>query len=95
MSRYRTERRLRGILRQLARLREELYVVEEQLVPVTDEAAEYRLRALVSETPVAERQYRRAQCHAERLRRHRTKVLERISRLETDQDAILDKMAGT
>ena len=95
MSRDRIERRLRGIGRQLSALKTDLLVCEEQLLQVSDEADESRLRALVSETPIAEREYREANRHAERLRRHRDEIAERIARLEADQDALLDRFSAS
>ena len=95
MSRDRIERRLRGIGRQLSALRTDLRVCEEQLVQVSDEADESRLRALVSETPIAEREYREARRHVERLRLHRDEIAERIARLEADQDALLDRFSAS
>ena len=68
---------------------------DEQLVQVSDEAHECRLRALVSETPLAEREYREAQRHADRLRRHRDEIAERIARLEADQDTLLDRFSAS
>ena len=91
----RIERRLRGVSRQLSALRADLRVCEEQLVQVTDEADESRLRALVSETPLAEREYREARRHAERLSRHRDELVERIASLEADQDALLDRLTAS
>ena len=93
--RDRIERRLRVIGRELGALRTDLRVAEEQLDQVSDEADESRLRALVSETPIAEREYREAQRHAERLRRHRDEIAERITRLEADQDALLDGFSAS
>ena len=61
---------------------------------VTDEADECRLRALVSETPLAEREHREARRHAERLRCHRDELAERVARLEADQDALLDRFTA-
>ena len=95
MSRDRIERRLRGVGRQLSALRTDLRVCEEQLDQVNDEAAECRLRALVSETPLAEREHREAQRHAERLRRHRDEIAARVARLEADQDALLDRFSAS
>ena len=93
MSRERIERRLQGIGRQLGALRTDLRVCEEQLVQVADDADEARLRALVSETPLAEREHREAQRHAERLRSHRDEIAARIDRMEADQDALLDRLS--
>lgn len=75
-------------------LRTDLRVCEEQLVQVSEEADECRLRALVSETPLAEREYREAQRHADRLQRHRNEIAARIVRLEADQDALLDRFTA-
>ena len=94
MSRDRIERRLRGVGQQLNTLRTDLRVCEEQLVQVSEEADECRLRALVSETPLAEREYREAQRHADRLKRHRDEIAARIVRLEADQDALLDRFTA-
>ena len=95
MSRDRIERRLRGVGRQLSALRADLRVCDEQLLQVSDDADESRLRALVSETPLAEREYREAQRHADRLQRHRDEISQRIARLEADQDALLDRFTAS
>ena len=95
MSRDRIERRLRGVGRQLSALRGDLRVCEEHLVQVSEEADEFRLRALVSETPLAEREYREAKRHADRLRRHRDEIAARIDRLEADQDTLLDRFSAS
>ena len=76
-------------------LRTDLRVCEDQLVQVCDEADECRLRALVSETPLAEREYREAQRHADRLQQHRDEIAARITRLEADQDALLDRFSAS
>ena len=95
MSRDRIERRLRSLGQQLSTLRADLRVCDDQLVQVTDEADESRLRALVSETPLAEREHREAQRHAQRLGRHRDELAERITRLEADQDVLLDRFTAS
>ena len=95
MSRDRIERRLRGVGRQLNALRGDLRVCDEQLLQVSEEADECRLRALVSETPLAEREYRQAQRHADRLQQHRDELAARIVRLEADQDALLDRFSAS
>ena len=95
MSRDRIERRLQGVGRQLSALRGDLRVCEEQLLQFSDEADESRLRALVSETPIAEREYREAQRHADKLRQHRDEIAERITSLEADQDSLLDRFSSS
>ena len=76
------ERRLSDVATQLRGLRRELAVTDEQLAQLADEADDARLRSLVSETPIAEREHREAARHAEAMDRHRADVLGRSLRLE-------------
>ena len=87
------ERRLRETGVRLRRLREELAVVEEQLAHLVDDADDKSLRALVSETPGAEHEYRDARLHVDAMRRHRQSVVDSIAELEARQDQLLDKMS--
>ncbi len=90
----RIERKLRGIGDQLEALRADLRVCDEQLDQVNDLAEECRIRALVSETPLAERDYREAERHADRLRKFRDELAQRISRLEIQQNNLLDRFTS-
>jgi chromosome segregation ATPase len=92
MTRSMLERRLTEVSEQLKRLRRELAVADEQLAHFAGEADEARLRSLVSETPLAEREHREAQRHAEAMSRHRAELLSSIERLERTQDELLDKL---
>lgn len=94
MSRPSVERRLRDVGGRLRSLRDDLAITEEQLVQLTDEADDARLRALVSETPLAEREHREASRHADTLRRHRDQLELEIERLEVDQDELLDRLTA-
>ena len=85
------ERQLRKVAEQLTALREELRVLEEQLVHFDDAADDARLRSLVSETPAAEQEHRQAQRHADAMKRRRADVAAEIERLETTQDGLLDR----
>jgi flagellar biosynthesis chaperone FliJ len=86
------ERRLIEVATQLKELRRELSVTDEQLTQLADEADDARLRSLVSETPIAEREHREAARHAEAMGRHRTDVVTSIERLEQQQDDLLDRL---
>lgn len=86
------ERRLRRVGQQLRLLRADLRVTEEQLNQLRDEAYDARLRALVSETPLAEREHRRTARHVERLDRHRDRTLAKITELDATQDTLLDRL---
>ena len=86
------ERRLTDVAGRLRALREELRVIDEQLVQLAEEADDNRLRALVSETPLADRELRDAQRHADAMSRRRAEVVEAIVRLEARQDELLDAL---
>ena len=92
MSRWLVERRLSEVAGRLRRLRGELEVVDEQLAFFAEVADEARLRALVSETPVADREHHEAQKHADAMARRRADVLDSIHELERSQDELLDRL---
>jgi chromosome segregation ATPase len=92
MSRSLVERRLSEVAEQLKAVRRELAVADEQLAQLDEEATDARLRAMVSETPIAERDHREAHKHAEAMRRHRAEVASELSRLERSQDELLDRL---
>jgi len=86
------ERRLRDNSHRLQRLREELGVTGEQMEQLAEEAEDARIRAMVSETALAQREYHEAERHAAALARDRAKVEAEIERLERDQDRLLDEL---
>ncbi|HZA88399.1 MAG TPA: hypothetical protein VE466_16140 [Acidimicrobiales bacterium] len=94
MSKSLVERRLTQVAGRLRQLRDELDVSAEQLAHLADAADDARLRALVSETPVADVDHRQAERHAEAMRRHREAVLEEIAKLERSQDELLDRLVA-
>lgn len=69
-------------------------MVDEQLAHLADAADDARLRALVSETPVSDREHREAARHAESMRTHCTVVADEIARLEVAQDELLDRFSA-
>lgn len=78
----------------LRQLREELGVTDEQLEQLADAEDDARLRALVSETPLAGEDHRQASRHAEAMRKHREHVRGEIERLERSQDELLDQFVA-
>ncbi len=94
MSRSILERRLLDVADRLKRLRAEASVLAEQVEHFESEATDAELRALVSETPVADHDARAARRHADAHRRQRDDLLRSISELEREQDALLDRMAA-
>jgi chromosome segregation ATPase len=94
MPRPQLERRLAELSDQLKNLRRELAIAEEQLAHLAGEADDARLRALVSETPLAEREHHEAQRHADAMARHRDELLTGIGRVERAQDDLLDQLTA-
>lgn len=94
MSRSLVERRLSEVSTRLRQLRDDLRVSDEQLALLADAADDARLRSLLSETPLADREHHDAQRHAEAMQRHRADLLEGIARLEQTQDELLDRLTA-
>jgi hypothetical protein len=91
MSKSLVERRLAEVSSRLRQLRDDLAVSDEQLAHLAEAADDARLRSLVSETPLADREHHDAQRHADAMQRHRAELLETIARLEQTQDELLDR----
>lgn len=92
MSKWLVERKLSEAAERLRQLRSELGVVDEQLASLADAADEARLRAMVSETPMADREHREAQKHADAMARHRAQLVTQIAELERSQDELLERL---
>ncbi|MGA2803885.1 MAG: hypothetical protein ABSF89_05770 [Acidimicrobiales bacterium] len=92
MKRDEVERRLLDVHARLVRARQELAVAEEQLDLFLETAEEARIRALVSETPLADRDWQDAQRHAEAMIRGRDNASARVVELERAQDELLSKL---
>jgi hypothetical protein len=94
MAKWLVERRLSGVGQRLRSLREELAIIDEQLAQLDDEADDARIRSLVSETPLAEREHHDAERHAAAMAARRQEVLVSIAELEQRQDALLDELTA-
>lgn len=94
MGRTLIERRLKDVSDRLRTVARDLAVAEDQLAHLVDEADEARLRALVSETPLAGKDHREAQRHAEAMRRHRDELAVEVRQLEAAQDGLLDRLVA-
>ena len=87
------ERRLKMLSRRLAQLREDLSLADEQLAHFAEESDDARIRALVSETPLSDHEHREAERSTFAMSRHRDDLVEKIARVEAEQDALLDKLS--
>ena len=94
MSRSMVERKLLEVSERLKQLRAELRLTDEQALHFADVADDARLRALVSETPLADRDHHDAQRHADAMNRHRDEVQSTIDQLERRQDELLDRLTA-
>jgi len=93
MSRTLLQRRLIDVSDRLKRLRAELAVSDEQVAFFEAEADDARLRSLVSETPLADAEAREVRRHADAQARQREGLRRAVRELESEQDALLDRMA--
>ena len=92
MSRALIERRLTDVATRLRKLRDDLGVAEEQLRHFLSDEDDTRVRAIVAENGLAEREHRGAKRAAEAMARHRDQVKSEIAKLEKTQDDLLDEM---
>jgi hypothetical protein len=92
MHRVLVERRIRDVHARLVRAREELAVLDEQLAVVLDSADEARVRALVSETPLATQEHNEATRHADAMAKARDALQKTVVDLEHRQDELLDNL---
>jgi hypothetical protein len=90
----RFQKSLADIGEQLNKARDELRIVEEQLLFQMDVVEEAKTRALVAETPLADREHQEAARDLERIRRSRDEATAKIAELHAEQDRLLDKMIG-
>jgi len=90
MARSRIERQLSDVGKRLKSLRGDLSVAEQALAQVDYEADEARLRALVSETPLAQKEHEQVRRQVDVNRRNRDELKDEIEKLEMRQDELLD-----
>ena len=91
----RIHKNLSDLADQLTRAREDLRIIEEQLVFQTDVVEEAKTRMLVSETPVADQEFRIARDDLDRLGHQRERLTAEVDELRREQDRLLDRMLGS
>lgn len=79
----------------LVRARQQLAILNEQLVAYDDDADDTRIRSLVSDSPEAAHDHTDASRHANAAGRSRTALLSTINELEQAQDDLLDRLVST
>ncbi|MQA99271.1 MAG: hypothetical protein GEU78_03110 [Actinobacteria bacterium] len=91
----RIERNLNALTDHLNQAREELRIVEEQILFQMDVVEETKTRMLVSETPLADRDHHEARADHERMLKERARIQARMAELQREQDRLLDRMLGS
>ncbi|MHB8218855.1 MAG: hypothetical protein ACYDHU_00815 [Acidimicrobiales bacterium] len=94
MQRFLLERRIRDVHQRLVRAREELAVLDEQLAVVSEESEEARVRALVSETPLAAHEYSEIRRHADAMQRARVSQQSAVDELARRRDELLARVGS-
>ncbi len=92
MSRVAIEGRLREVTDRIRRAREELAVLDEQLVVFRETADETRLQALVDEAPLSNAEHHEARRHAEAHEKSRARVAASLEELQQSRDDLLDRL---
>jgi hypothetical protein len=84
--------RLTALSGEIAEEQTQLRILEEQVTFQKEVSEEARIRALVSETPLADREAREAADDLRRLTRSRDDAAARVAELRAHQDALLERM---
>lgn len=85
------ERRLRQATARLREAREELVVLDHQLASLASDADDLRVRSLVGESPLADREHRDAKRSVEAMTRSRAATIAEIAKLERSIDELLER----
>lgn len=94
MRRSSITRRINELNTQIKSHRTELAVTEEQLLVLKDQRDDARTRAIVSETPLANREYQEAVRTYARFKAYRDELREKIDELVASQDKLLEKLSS-
>jgi seryl-tRNA synthetase len=86
------EKRLAQVRDEVRHLREALAVLDEHVAFQEAVADEATSRAVVAQTPLADRERHEALRDLERLRRQRRETAERIAELTAEQDDLLERL---
>ena len=79
----------------ITKARDDLRIVEEQILFQMDVVEETKTRMLVAETPLADSEYRIANEDYQRMQKERDRVIAEIAELQVEQDRLLDLMLAT
>jgi hypothetical protein len=86
------QQRLRALSADIATLQTDIGILEEQIAFQTEVTDDASIRAVVSETPLADREAQEASGDLARLMRSRQDALKRLQQLRDEQDALLERL---
>ena len=86
------QQRLRALSDEVGTIKTELRILDEQIEFQTGVADDARLRAIVSETPLADRESQEASEDLTRMIRSRDDAQKRLDGLLAEQDSLLERM---
>jgi predicted nucleic acid-binding Zn-ribbon protein len=92
MRRAALERKIRELQRRVRTAREELAVLDEQIEAFGEDAEEARVRWLVAETPLAEKESAEAHRHLELAQRAAASLRAEIDQCVADRDRFLGEL---
>jgi hypothetical protein len=92
MARAAIEAKLREVTARLQRTREELAVLDEQLLHFREAADEARLQALVDDSRLSAADHREAEKHVDAHARSRAQLAATITELQRARDDLLDRL---
>lgn len=87
------KRRIKAVSDRISRLRDELHVLDHQLVQLQDEVEAARVRSLVSDVPGERAAYEEARRQHVLIERERDRQRRSLENLVRDRDMLLDRMA--
>jgi len=87
-----TTARLRALTHEIERLETEIRILDEQIAFQAEVADDARLRSIVSETPLADREAAEASGDLARMKRSRDDAAARLDALRSEQDALLERL---
>jgi len=79
----------------IAKARDDLRIVEEQILFQMDVVEETKTRMVVAETPLAAREHQIAKDDYQRMQKERDRIIAEIADLKNEQDRLLDLMLAT
>ena len=86
-------RRVQDLHSRVVTLRADVAVLNEQIEVLDEEVESLRVRAMVSETPLAIKEHAEASRHAELAHKARDNAAQQIAALEIERDELLDDVA--